>query len=98
MLKEEPTYPEALIGRGTAYAFQRELENAIDDFTKVFVYLTRVVTHSGLSSQILLLFVRLFNRTQRQVRPGSGEDRLVLLLGNLLMLVVPRLLYFFIQS
>ncbi|CAH8345100.1 unnamed protein product [Eruca vesicaria subsp. sativa] len=34
VLKEEPTYPEALIGRGTAYAFQRELENAIDDFTK----------------------------------------------------------------
>lgn len=36
MLIEEPTYPEALIGRGTAYAFQRELENAIADFTKVF--------------------------------------------------------------
>ncbi|CAN7068427.1 unnamed protein product [Brassica oleracea var. botrytis] len=33
VLKEEPTYPEALIGRGTAYAFQRDLENAIDDFT-----------------------------------------------------------------
>ena len=47
MLKEKPTYPEALIGRGTAYAFQRELENAIDDFTKVFVYLTRIVKHSG---------------------------------------------------
>lgn len=28
-------YPEALIGRGTAYAFQRELEAAIADFTKV---------------------------------------------------------------
>ncbi|KAG4175931.1 hypothetical protein ERO13_A11G217900v2 [Gossypium hirsutum] len=34
ILKEDPTYPEALIGRGTAYAFQRELEAAIDDFTK----------------------------------------------------------------
>ncbi|CAN8328331.1 unnamed protein product [Cochlearia groenlandica] len=34
VLKEEPTYPEALVGRGTAYAFQRELENAIADFTK----------------------------------------------------------------
>ncbi|KAH0936249.1 hypothetical protein HID58_013366 [Brassica napus] len=34
VLKEEPTYPEALIGRGTAYASQRELENAIADFTK----------------------------------------------------------------
>lgn len=34
VLIEEPTYPEALIGRGTAYAFQRELENAIADFTK----------------------------------------------------------------
>ncbi|EOA15941.1 hypothetical protein CARUB_v10004035mg [Capsella rubella] len=34
VLKEEPTYPEALIGRGTAYAFQRELESAIADFTK----------------------------------------------------------------
>ncbi|KAG5407830.1 hypothetical protein IGI04_013949 [Brassica rapa subsp. trilocularis] len=53
VLKEEPTYPEALIGRGTAYASQRELENAIADFTKL-------------------------------VRPGRGEDRLVLLLGNLL--------------
>ncbi|KFK30365.1 hypothetical protein AALP_AA7G251800 [Arabis alpina] len=34
VLKEEPNYPEALIGRGTAYAFQRELEKAIADFTK----------------------------------------------------------------
>jgi len=47
VLKEEPTYPEALIGRGTAYAFQRELESAIADFTKVFIYLTRVVTTVG---------------------------------------------------
>ena len=48
MLKEEPTYPEALIGRETAYAFQRDLENAIDDFTMVFfVYLARVVTTVG---------------------------------------------------
>lgn len=35
ILREEPTYPEALIGRGTAYAFQRELDAAIVDFTKV---------------------------------------------------------------
>ncbi|KAL1824253.1 hypothetical protein ACET3Z_011031 [Daucus carota] len=34
ILREDPTYPEALIGRGTAYAFQRELEAAIVDFTK----------------------------------------------------------------
>ncbi|EXB28734.1 Tetratricopeptide repeat protein 13 [Morus notabilis] len=34
LLKEDPNYPEALIGRGTAYAFQRELEAAIADFTK----------------------------------------------------------------
>ncbi|KAJ0040577.1 hypothetical protein Pint_27946 [Pistacia integerrima] len=34
ILKENPMYPEALIGRGTAYAFQRELEAAIADFTK----------------------------------------------------------------
>lgn len=34
ILREEPTYPEALIGRGTAYAFQRELDAAIVDFTK----------------------------------------------------------------
>ncbi|XP_015901639.2 suppressor of RPS4-RLD 1 [Ziziphus jujuba] len=34
ILKEDPNYPEALIGRGTAYAFQRELESAITDFTK----------------------------------------------------------------
>lgn len=35
ILEEEPDYPEALIGRGTAYAFQRELHAAIADFTKV---------------------------------------------------------------
>ncbi|CAA0841016.1 Suppressor of RPS4-RLD 1 [Striga hermonthica] len=34
ILEEEPDYPEALIGRGTAYAFQRELHSAIDDFSK----------------------------------------------------------------
>ncbi|GAV58758.1 TPR_1 domain-containing protein/TPR_11 domain-containing protein [Cephalotus follicularis] len=33
ILREDPTYPEALIGRGTAYAFQRQLEAAIADFT-----------------------------------------------------------------
>ena len=36
ILQEDPTYPEALIGRGTAYAFKRELDAAIADFTKVF--------------------------------------------------------------
>ena len=35
ILKEGPNYPEALIGRGTAYAFQRELDAAIADFSKV---------------------------------------------------------------
>ena len=35
ILQEDPTYPEALIGRGTAYAFRRELDAAIADFTKV---------------------------------------------------------------
>ncbi|KAH9663843.1 Suppressor of RPS4-RLD 1 [Citrus sinensis] len=34
ILKEDPMYPEALIGRGTARAFQRELEAAISDFTE----------------------------------------------------------------
>ncbi|KZV24968.1 tetratricopeptide repeat protein 13-like [Dorcoceras hygrometricum] len=34
ILLEDPDYPEALIGRGTAYAFQRELHTAIADFTK----------------------------------------------------------------
>ncbi|KAJ8765768.1 hypothetical protein K2173_014890 [Erythroxylum novogranatense] len=34
ILSEDPNYPEALIGRGTAYAFQRELEAAIADFSK----------------------------------------------------------------
>ncbi|KAL5993850.1 hypothetical protein ACLOJK_038207 [Asimina triloba] len=34
ILRENPTSPEALIGRGTAYAFQRELDAAITDFTK----------------------------------------------------------------
>lgn len=35
ILKEDPTYPEALIGRGTARAFKRELGSAIADFSKV---------------------------------------------------------------
>ncbi|XP_042387598.1 suppressor of RPS4-RLD 1-like isoform X1 [Zingiber officinale] len=34
ILRETPTYPEALIGRGTAFAFQRELNAAIADFSK----------------------------------------------------------------
>ncbi|KAM3363429.1 suppressor of RPS4-RLD 1 [Capsicum galapagoense] len=34
ILEQDPTYPEALIGRGTALAFQRELDAAISDFTK----------------------------------------------------------------
>ncbi|KAB5547876.1 hypothetical protein DKX38_011282 [Salix brachista] len=34
ILKEDPTYPEALIGRGTAHAFKRELGSAIADFSK----------------------------------------------------------------
>lgn len=38
ILKEEPAYPEALIGRGTAYAFKRELDAAIADFSKVFKF------------------------------------------------------------
>lgn len=38
ILREDPTYPEALIGRGTAFAFQRELESAIADFSKVFIF------------------------------------------------------------
>lgn len=37
ILEEDPTYPEALIGRGTALAFQRELDAAIADFTKVCI-------------------------------------------------------------
>ncbi|KAI3765923.1 hypothetical protein L2E82_15969 [Cichorium intybus] len=34
-LREDPAYPEALIGRGTTYAFKRELDSAVADFTKV---------------------------------------------------------------
>uniref|UniRef100_A0A2P2MBY4 Uncharacterized protein MANES_12G112800 n=1 Tax=Rhizophora mucronata TaxID=61149 RepID=A0A2P2MBY4_RHIMU len=34
ILRDDPSYPEALIGRGTAYAFQREIEAAIADFSK----------------------------------------------------------------
>ncbi|KAK4799344.1 hypothetical protein SAY86_024709 [Trapa natans] len=34
LLREDPAYPEALIGRGTAYAFQSELDSAIADFSK----------------------------------------------------------------
>ncbi|MCI07404.1 tetratricopeptide repeat protein 13-like, partial [Trifolium medium] len=38
ILKEDSAYPEALIGRGTAYAFKRELHSAIDDFTKAIQF------------------------------------------------------------
>ncbi|KAI3495745.1 hypothetical protein L1887_38091 [Cichorium endivia] len=35
ILGEDPTYPEALIGRGTTYAFKRELDSTVADFTKL---------------------------------------------------------------
>ncbi|RYQ80817.1 hypothetical protein Ahy_Scaffold1g106965 isoform H [Arachis hypogaea] len=38
ILNEDPAYPEALIGRGTAYAFKRELDSAIADFTKAIQF------------------------------------------------------------
>ncbi|CAL0313437.1 unnamed protein product [Lupinus luteus] len=38
ILKDGPAYPEALIGRGTAYAFLRELDAAIADFTKAIQF------------------------------------------------------------
>ncbi|KAH1267204.1 Suppressor of RPS4-RLD 1 [Glycine max] len=38
ILKEDPAYPEALIGRGTAYAFKRELDAAIADFSKAIEF------------------------------------------------------------
>ncbi|CAI8588945.1 unnamed protein product [Vicia faba] len=38
ILKEDSAYPEALIGRGTAFAFKRELHFAIDDFTKAIQF------------------------------------------------------------
>ncbi|XP_061340851.1 suppressor of RPS4-RLD 1 isoform X2 [Gastrolobium bilobum] len=38
ILKEDPAYPEALIGRGTSYAFKRELDAAIADFTKAIQF------------------------------------------------------------
>ncbi|MED6182934.1 Suppressor of RPS4-RLD 1 [Stylosanthes scabra] len=38
ILKEDTAYPEALIGRGTAYAFKKELDSAIADFTKAIQF------------------------------------------------------------
>ncbi|KAG5123381.1 hypothetical protein JHK82_030118 [Glycine max] len=38
ILKEDPAYPEALIGRGTAYAFKRELDAAMADFSKAIEF------------------------------------------------------------
>ncbi|KAL4343737.1 hypothetical protein HN51_061997 [Arachis hypogaea] len=38
ILKEDTAYPEALIGRGTAYAFKKELNSAIADFTKAIQF------------------------------------------------------------
>ncbi|KAL0343526.1 UNVERIFIED_CONTAM: Suppressor of RPS4-RLD 1, partial [Sesamum angustifolium] len=47
ILEEEPDYPEALIGRGTAYAFQRELHAAIADFTKEEVIILDIEMKHG---------------------------------------------------
>ncbi|TKY70628.1 Suppressor of RPS4-RLD 1 [Spatholobus suberectus] len=38
ILQEDPAYPEALIGRGTAHAFKRELDAAIADFSKAIQF------------------------------------------------------------
>uniref|UniRef100_A0A0E0Q3C1 Suppressor of RPS4-RLD 1 n=1 Tax=Oryza rufipogon TaxID=4529 RepID=A0A0E0Q3C1_ORYRU len=53
ILRETPTYPEALIGRGTAYAFQRELDSAISDFTKAVEDLTKALEFEPNSPDIL---------------------------------------------
>ncbi|KAL0450193.1 UNVERIFIED_CONTAM: Suppressor of RPS4-RLD 1, partial [Sesamum latifolium] len=53
ILEEEPDYPEALIGRGTAYAFQRELHAAIADFTKAIADLTKALEFEPNSADIL---------------------------------------------
>ncbi|TVU19671.1 hypothetical protein EJB05_35834 [Eragrostis curvula] len=53
ILRETPTYPEALIGRGTAYAFQRELDSAISDFTKAIEDLTKAIEFEPNSPDIL---------------------------------------------
>ncbi|XP_061351820.1 suppressor of RPS4-RLD 1-like isoform X3 [Gastrolobium bilobum] len=53
ILKEDPAYPEALIGRGTAYAFQRELDAAIADFTKAIEDLSKALEFEPNTADIL---------------------------------------------
>lgn len=56
ILKEDSAYPEALIGRGTAFAFKRELHSAIDDFTKVFTQNIGMVLIDVFSPQFISSF------------------------------------------
>ncbi|URE00097.1 Tetratricopeptide repeat protein [Musa troglodytarum] len=53
ILRETPEYPEALIGRGTAYAFQRELDAAIADFTMAIEDLTKALEFEPNSPDVL---------------------------------------------
>lgn len=85
ILEEDPAYPEALIGRGTAYAFQRELDAAMADFTKVLerTLSNRCIMYIEISYIIFLLYVsslhvvylRLYNIIHWLVRHGKGEVR-----------------------
>ncbi|KAI3739731.1 hypothetical protein L2E82_30142 [Cichorium intybus] len=52
-LREDLAYPEALIGRGTTYAFKRELDSAVADFTKSFDSSFRNFFHGVISNSLL---------------------------------------------
>lgn len=79
ILRETPTYPEALIGRGTAFAFQRELDAAIADFSKVDNLANLLVNETEFSSELVLLcFNRLYKLIHQLGRLGSAGVRHVL--------------------
>lgn len=82
ILREDPTYPEALIGRGTAYAFQRELDAAIVDFTKVYegykIYnfsACVILRFCGSNHFFWSFCFRLYSQILLPAKPGSEEDR-----------------------
>jgi hypothetical protein len=87
ILKEDSAYPEALIGRGTAYAFKRELHSAIADFTKVFMQnigMLHIDMFPQFISRLRVVYLRLYNIIQLLVRHGRGEVRLGQPWGSLL--------------
>lgn len=101
ILKEDPAYPEALIGRGTAHAFKRDLHAAIADFTKVFIH-THTLSERCINiclfplflNSLCVAFLRLYNLIHQLVRHGRGEVRPGQPWGSLLRWGWPTLFWY----